>query len=119
MKKEKIIEIVWLVITVVLFIVSIYFTRNGELQSKVASFGIIAPFVIAILKITTLVIAPLGGLPLYIVSGALFGSFYGFLICFLADVVGCSICFLLSRKYGQEVLNFFVGSEHMDKITKV
>jgi len=119
MKKEKIIEIIWLVVTVTLFIVSIYFTKNGELQSQISSFGLIAPLVIAVLKITTLVVAPLGGLPLYIISGGLFGSFYGFLLCFVADVVGCNICFLLSRKYGMKVLSFFVGSEYVEKIIKI
>ena len=119
MKKEKIIEVIWLVLAVLLFVVSIYFTKSGELASSISSLGILAPIIIIILKISTLVIAPLGGLPLYIIAGGLFGGFYGFLICFFADVLGCSICFLLSRKYGVKVLNLFVGTEKVEKITKV
>lgn len=118
MKREKIIEIVWFVIIIVLFIFSIKMLRSGELQSEVASFGIFAPLLIVVLKMTTLIVAPLGGTPIYVLSGALFGSVKGFAICLLGDILGSSVCFWLSRKYGQKVLNFFVGAQNLEKVLK-
>lgn len=118
MKKEKIIEIVWFVIILALFIISIKMVRSGELESQVASFGIFAPLLVIILKMTTLVVAPLGGTPLYVLAGALFGSTKGFIISLLGDILGSSVCFLLSRRYGQKILNFFAGSQNVEKILK-
>lgn len=117
-RKEKIIEIVWFVVVIVLFIVSIKMIRNGELQSQIQSFGIWAPLIIVVLKMSTLIIAPLGGTPLYVLSGALFGSLKGFLICFIGDILGSSVCFWLSRKYGSKVLNFFAGSQNIERVLK-
>lgn len=118
MKKEKIIEIIWFVIVLVLFIISIKMARSGEIQSEIASYGILAPLFIVALKMSTLIIAPLGGMPIYVVAGALFGSAEGFLICLLGDVLGSSVCFLLSRRYGQKILKYFAGSQNVERVLK-
>jgi len=120
MKKNRstLLEIVWFVVILAIFIVSIIMIRSGELQSQVQAFGIFAPLLVIILKMTTLIIAPLGGTPLYIISGALFGSVKGLLIVFLGDILGSSVCFFLSRKYGARVLNFFAGSQNVEKVLK-
>lgn len=116
MKKERIIEVIWFIIVLALFIVSIKMIKSGELQSQVASFGIFAPLLILILKMATLIVAPLGGTPIYVVSGALLGSFKGFLITFLGDILGSSVCFFLSRKYGSKVLKFFAGPQNVERV---
>lgn len=116
MKKEKIIEIVWFLVVIALFVVSIKMLRSGDLQREVASFGIFAPLLVLILKMATLIVAPLGGTPLYVLSGAIFGTAKGFLICFLGDVFGSAVCFWLSRKYGVRVLGIFAGSQNIQRI---
>lgn len=118
MKKEKIIEVVWFLVIVALFVVSIKMIRSGELQTFVASFGIWAPLVVIILKMATLVVAPLGGTPLYLLSGALFGNLQGFLICFVGDVLGSAVCFGISRRYGAKVVRFFAGEKFFAEIQK-
>ncbi len=118
MKREKFIEILWFVVILALFFVSIKFLRNGELQSQVEALGIFAPLLILILKMSTLVVAPLGGTPIYVLSGALFGSFKGFILVLLGDILGSSICFYLSKIYGQRVLKFFAGSKNVEKVLK-
>lgn len=118
MKKEKIIEIIWFVVIVFIFIISIKMLRSGELESQVASFGMLAPLLIVVLKMATLVIAPLGGTPIYVLSGALFGSIKGFAIALLGDILGSSVCFLISRRYGSSVLNFFAGAQNVEKVLK-
>ncbi|KKQ77979.1 MAG: hypothetical protein A3A96_04395 [Candidatus Zambryskibacteria bacterium RIFCSPLOWO2_01_FULL_39_39] len=115
-RREKIIEIVWLIVVVALFVISIKMVKSGELEIYVASFGIWAPLIIFFLKASTLIIAPLGGTPLYVLSGTLFGGAKGFLICFLGDIFGSSVCFFLSRKYGQKVLGFFAGSQNVARV---
>jgi|SRR3989344_4942749 len=115
-RREKIIEVIWFVIVIVLFIISIKMIRSGELQSQIASFGIWAPLIIFFLKSSTLIVAPLGGTPLYIISGALFGGIKGLVICFAGDIFGSSVCFFLSRRYGAKVLNFFAGPQNVEKV---
>jgi uncharacterized membrane protein YdjX (TVP38/TMEM64 family) len=115
-KKEKIIEIIWFVVVVTLFIFSFKMLRSGELQMRVASFGMLAPAVIVLLKMTTLVVAPLGGTPIYVLSGALFGNFQGFLISIIGDVLGSSACFFLSRRYGEKVLRSLVGGQNVERV---
>ena len=118
MKREKIIEIIWFVVVVALFVVSIKMLRSGELQSEVASFGIFAPLLVLVLKMSTLIVAPLGGTPLYVLAGAIFGTTKGFLITFLGDILGSAVCFWLSRKFGVRVLNLFAGTQNIEKILK-
>lgn len=118
MRKERIIEIIWFVIVVFLFVFSIKLLKSGELQTQVASFGILAPIVLVFLKAATLVIAPLGGTPIYILSGALFGLTKGLLVVIVGDLVGSTICFWLSRKFGTKVLNFFAGPQNVEKVLK-
>lgn len=118
LNKEKVIEAVWLLVVTVLFIVSIKMIRSGELATQVASFGIWAPLVLVVLKASTLIIAPLGGTPLYLLSGALFGKVNGLLLALLGDVIGSTVCFYLSRIYGQKVLGFFAGPQNVSRIVK-
>lgn len=117
-KREKIIEIVWFVVVLSLFIISIKMLRSGTLQTEVAAFGVWAPLLVLVLKMTTLVVAPLGGTPLYVLAGGVFGTKVGFLICFLGDILGSSVCFWLSRRYGVKVLSIFAGSQNVDKVLK-
>jgi len=115
---EKLIEIVWFVVVIAIFVVSIKMIRNGELQSELANFGILAPLVLVVLKASTLIIAPLGGTPLYLIAGALFGNVKGLLLVLLGDVLGSTICFYLSRIYGEKVLKFFAGSQNVGRVLK-
>ena len=53
MKRVKIIEWIWIIVVVVLFVVSIKMVRSGELEAELASFGVLAPIVLVILKMGT------------------------------------------------------------------
>jgi uncharacterized membrane protein YdjX (TVP38/TMEM64 family) len=114
--KQKIMEIVWFAILVFLFLSSIKLIKSGQLQETLESFGIFAPIVLVLLKAVTLVIAPLGGTPIYIIAGALYGKYIGLALALFGDVLGSSICFGLSRKYGARILGTFAGSQNTSKI---
>lgn len=117
-KKEKIIEVIWFVVIVAIFIVSVKMLRSGDLEAQVSRFGIFAPIFVLALKMTTLIIAPLGGTPLYVLSGALFGSVKGFMLSLVGDILGSSVCFFLSRKYGEKILKSLVGTSNVEKVVK-
>lgn len=115
----KIVDYAWVIVAILVFIASIKYLNDGTLGQKVEALGLWGPVVIILLKISTLVFAPLGGFPLYIISGALYGTSNGFLLCFLGDIIGSVICFLLSRIYGFKVINLLAGASNMQKIKKI
>ena len=114
----KILDYAWVILAIIVFIASIKYLNDGTLGEKVATLGIWAPIVIVTLKASTLIFAPLGGSPLYIISGAVYGTFAGVALCFVGDVVGTIICFTLSRRYGMKAVRFFAGNSNVDKIQK-
>jgi uncharacterized membrane protein YdjX (TVP38/TMEM64 family) len=116
--REKILQYLWLIILTALFIISILLVKNGTLVNQIGSFGIFAPIIFVLLKISTLVIAPLSGAPLYIIAGSLFGNTYGLLLSILGDALGTIICFLLSKYYGENVVRFLAGNDLFAKIKK-
>ena len=115
-KYQKIIEFIWMVIIIALFIFSVQIVKDGSLENQVASFGIWAPIVFVLLKISTLVIAPLSGTPLYFIGGSLFGSSYGLVLSLVGDALGSAICFLLGRFYGHRIIKTLVGKSYLEKI---
>ncbi len=115
-KYQKIIEYVWLVIIIALFVISVQIIKSGSLENQVYSFGIWAPIIFVLLKISTLVIAPLSGTPLYFVAGSLFGPYYGLILSLVGDVLGSTICFFLSKFYGHRIIKIFAGERYFGKI---
>lgn len=115
-KREKVVEWIWFVIVISLFVFSIKMLRSGELQASITSLGVIAPIVAVLLKMATLVIAPLGGTPLYVISGAVFGGIWGFALMFLGDILGSTACFMISRKYGSRFIKALAGARNAEKI---
>lgn len=79
-----------------------------DVRATVAQAGVYAPLIIILLKATTIVVVPLGGTPLYPIAGALFGFWQGFGITLIGDVLGSTICFYLSRFWGNAIVRFFV-----------
>jgi len=115
-KSQKIIEYVWLVIIILLFIVSVQMIKSGSLANQIDSFGILAPIIFVLLKISTLVIAPLSGTPLYFIAGSLFGNLNGLILSLLGDALGSVICFLLSRFYGHKIVKTLAGDKFFGKV---
>ena len=115
-KRQKIIEYVWFIIIILLFVVSIQMIKSGSLVTQIDSFGIWAPIIFVLLKISTLVIAPLSGTPLYFIAGSLFGNLNGLILSLLGDFLGSTICFFLSRFYGHRIVKTLAGDKFFEKV---
>ena len=115
-KRKKIVEYFWFLIIIFIFVASIQLTKNGFLINQIDSFGILAPIIYVLLKMSTLIIAPLGGTPLYFIAGALFGNVYGFILSLLGDALGSVTCFLLARFYGPKIVKTFIGEKFFEKV---
>jgi uncharacterized membrane protein YdjX (TVP38/TMEM64 family) len=91
----------------------------ADLRSKVEQAGVFAPILVIILKATTIVVVPLGGNPIYPISGALFGFWEGWGLTILGDALGASIAFYLSRFFGQNILRYVMGRSQMPVVLKL
>jgi uncharacterized membrane protein YdjX (TVP38/TMEM64 family) len=90
-----------------------------ELQETVEKLGFWGPLAIVLTKITTIVVVPLGGGPVYATAGALFGFWKGLLLTTLGDVLGFSAAFLLSRLFGRSIIDFFVPQAYLSIVDQI
>lgn len=99
------------VAVVMLLIVAVsFFIDVTTLKSFVLEAGIWAPIVFILLKILTIIIAPISGGPLYPLVGLFFGFWPGILYVAIGDLVGYSGAFLISRYFGKSAVDRLVSS---------
>ena len=81
--------------------------------------GFFGPFIIILLKATTIVVVPLGGTPIYPIAGAIFGFWKALGITLIGDAIGATIAFYISRFFGASILHFFMSKNQMPIIQKI
>lgn len=89
------------------------------LKQIVGRAGIWGPLAVIVLKMTTIIIVPLPGGPLYAIAGAAFGFWPGLGITFVGDVLGFSVAFYLSRAFGRNIITVFVPRTQFSFIEKL
>lgn len=109
----------WAAIVLGLIYAAIILIGSDDIAAHVAALGVWGPLLLICAKISTLVFAPLGGSPLYIIAGVLFGPFYGFVYVFIGDMVGAALCFYISRRFGRPVVARFVLRRGMHMIDRI
>ena len=85
-----------------------------QLRDFLLSFGVFAPLIFIILQ-TFHAMVPLipGGQFLGIVSGYLFGIWLGTLYCIVGILIGSSITFLITKKYGERFIEKIVEKREL------
>ncbi|MDJ0693900.1 MAG: VTT domain-containing protein [Mastigocoleus sp. MO_167.B18] len=77
-----------------------------------------APILFVVLCIISLILAPLSGSSLFIAGGALFGKEFAFILSFIALIIGCSINFWISKKFGRPVVCRLLGKKNLEELDK-
>ena len=90
-----------------------------RLEDIVKTAGIWAPLAVIALKMTTIIVVPLGGGPVYAIAGAAFGFWKGLAVTAIGDVLGFSVAFYLSRFFGHSIVTFFVPRPHLPLLEKI
>jgi uncharacterized membrane protein YdjX (TVP38/TMEM64 family) len=85
-------------------------------QSFIKRTGAWAPLIFVALCSLSLIIAPLSGSSLFVAGGALFGKETGFILSYVATLIGCSTNYWISRKLGREVASRFIGKKNLDEL---
>ena len=119
MKKSTLVKALQF-LAVVLFLALVIWAVNrygvAQLRSQVDQLGVWAPLGIFLLRFTSVVIPALPGTAYSVLAGSLLGFTQGLLVVCLADLCSCSISFALSRCYGRDVVQYFVGARFMTRI---
>ncbi len=106
-------------ITILILLALVFFLDIGELQVWIEKAGIWGPLVFILLKISTIVIAPLSGSPLYPLVGLLFGFWPGILYVAIGDFLGYTIAFYISRIFGRNVVLKLISRKEEGLIARI
>ncbi|MEK7180573.1 MAG: VTT domain-containing protein [Patescibacteria group bacterium] len=90
-----------------------------RLEDIVKTAGIWAPLAVIALKMTTIIVVPLGGGPVYAIAGAAFGFWKGLAVTAIGDVLGFSVAFYISRFFGRSIVMFFVPQSQVPNLEKI
>ncbi|WP_442909384.1 TVP38/TMEM64 family protein [Halovenus sp. HT40] len=85
------------------------------LRTWVGQFGIFAPIVFVIIQAAQVVIAPIPGQVIALIAGYLFGPVAGTVYSFTGVLIGSTIAFLLTKRYGR---TFAENVLHDDVLTR-
>ncbi len=123
MKKKKIKEVIQGAVILLFFVALMYFSLkiigSDNMQQSIANFGTFGPILFMILKASTIIIAPLGGRPLYLIAPSLWGFWPAFVYIFIADTLAYASIFFISRKFGKKVMCYFVTDKDMHKVDEM
>ncbi len=118
-KQPKEMNLWGLGLTILVIIAIAFFIDIEALKVWVARAGVWGPLVFILLKISTIVIAPLGGSPLYPLVGLLFGFWPGILYVVLGDAIGYTTNFFLSRRFGRRLIARFISDKEDGLLAKI
>lgn len=117
--QRRIIKIIEFSLVILLIAGGIWFINRvgiDRIRTNVAQFGIWAPFIILLLRLTSIVIPALRGTAYAVLAGALLGFAQGVIVITIADFLACTTNFFIARRYGRGVVQRIVGERFMDKL---
>lgn len=91
------------------------FSTLESIQTFLLQFGVWTPLAYFILQLLQIIIAPIPGGTVGLVGGALFGTFWGFILSIAGTLIGSSIVFLLAKRFGRPFVLKFVKSPIIEK----
>ena len=112
-------NIIGIGITVVAVMLVAAFVNIHELKTFVAASGALAPFLVILLKASTIVFAPLSGAPIYPLVGLLFGFWPGVAYVIIGDFLGVTIAFHISRWFGYPLVNRLISGKERGTLAKM
>jgi len=91
----------------------------AQLRAQVEQLGVWAPLGIFALRFTSVVIPALPGTAYSLLAGSLFGFTQGLIVICVADLLSCSLSFLLSRHYGRGLVIRLIGARWIERIDQL
>lgn len=105
--------------TFAIIFVLAFFIDLSSVKGWVLAAGVWAPLLFILLKILTIVIPPLSGGPLYLLVGLFFGFWPGILYVAIADFIGFTTAFSISRKFGQKTVDRIISQKEGSTLHRI
>lgn len=93
-----------------------FVSDQEQMRAWVEGFGAWGPLAIIVLEMIQALLAPIPGQAIEAASGYLYGPWWGTLFPMIGMVIGSSILFLLSRRFGRPLVIRLVGKQSMAKL---
>src|SRR3989344_7774415 len=106
-------------ITLLVIILLAVLIDVSSLKVWVERAGVWGPLVFILLKISTIVFAPLSGSPLYPLVGLLFGFWPGILYVVLGDFLSYTISFWISRIFGRKFVHKLMSGKEEGMVARI
>lgn len=106
-------------ITILVIVAIAYFVDISSLRTYVETAGVWGPIIYILLKVSTIVIAPLSGSPLYPLAGLIFGFWPGILYIVIGDFLGNSTAFFISRIFGQKIVFKLLSGKEESLVARI
>ena|SRR3989344_4102816 len=106
-------------LTILVLVAVAYFIDLSSLRTWIEKAGVWGPFIFILLKISTIVVAPLSGSPLYPLVGLIFGFWPGILYVVIGDFLGYTITFFISRIFGQKIVMKLLSSKEESLVARI
>ncbi len=121
-KIRKIVQIVTItaaiVVTVLLclYIVRLYDEENMQsFEELVQSLGVWGIIFMFLLQVVQVVLAVIPGEPIELIFGALYGTFWGTILCIAGIVCGTALIYVLVQKLGKSFVEKIIDSKQFQK----
>ena len=87
-----------------------------EFKNEISHMGFKGVLMVLGLQILQIIVAVIPGQPMEIVSGMLYGTWGGMLLCLVGIFLGTALVFFLVRKIGTDFIQLFFSKEKIDEI---
>lgn len=118
--------IITFVVVVLMIVATMYFlpiisklsdeAYRMEFKDKVDSMGIMGVIFVLALQVLQIIVAVIPGQPMEIVSGMLYGTWGGMLLCLVGIFIGTTLVFYIVRKVGISFIQLFFSPEKIDEM---
>lgn len=105
---------VLIVIGFVFYEVNITFDSPEDVRLYIEGFGAYGPLVVIGLIILEVILAPVPGIFISIGSGAVFGAFLGTVYTYIGNMIGTSLAFFLSRRFGRPLAQRLIKESKLE-----
>lgn len=94
-------------------------SNSDQLKLLVKEHGVLGPLIFIGVQLLQVLIAPIPGQVVSMLSGALFGPWLGTLYSMLGMALGFTLIFLLAKNLGRPFVERFVSAKYLDKFDYV
>ena len=92
------------------------FNNQEKIRLWVSQLGLLGPIAVVLLIATAIIVTPIPSAPVALVSGALYGHYFGTLYVVLGALLGAVIAFMISRHLGYDYVSKKLHNHMPEKI---